>query len=276
MAALLIVGGLQVSFTPHVVLAGGGGGGGGASGGDNSCGNDAAASAADADCGCGDSGSSGGAAGGAGGGADGGGAGGGDGGVSCVMTSCSATNICGVTSVGTQGCGTSCSAVAPANPSGSCSVAVPACGADVYATGFNGCNGGCNITSYPFCGTVDGTSASSTSSGAAASGIVWLTLDSSFFGGATGGSATDVALTIVAHPPLVRSGMRTMVRWLSTEMSSCTVHGDNGDEWSGVYGEHRTSELTQATTYTLTCEAYDGSTHTDSVTVRILPNWQEI
>ncbi len=42
------------------------------------------------------------------------------------------------------------------------------------------------------------------------------------------------------------------------------------------FGEERTSNLTSETTYNLSCTGYDGSIVEDSVTVKILPVWQEI
>ena len=184
---------------------------------------------------------------------------------SCGTIQCiSAANICGSVSTGTQStCGGGCSASVPANPSGSCSVAT-ACGVD--ATGYNGCNGQCNIVSYPFCTTTqnpDGDGA-----------IEWITVGG---GDGSGIGVTDVTCEIFASPTLVSEGASTVVRWISTETVSASISSSAGgtDSWSGTIGEQLTPPITQQTTFTLTCEGYDESTVTDSITVNVVPEWQE-
>lgn len=85
----------------------------------------------------------------------------------------------------------------------------------------------------------------------------------------------DVAADISVMPTFTRSGGVTFVRWLSTEAHSCTLTGTNGDTWSALWGEEETSPITQETDYTLSCQGFDGSTVTDTATVRITPEWEE-
>ena len=51
--------------------------------------------------------------------------------------------------------------------------------------------------------------------------------------------------------------------------------GTNGDEWEGTSGERTSGEINEATTYTLTCTAFNGDTVTDEATVNIVPVFQE-
>lgn len=80
---------------------------------------------------------------------------------------------------------------------------------------------------------------------------------------------------IVAVPTLVRSGQTSSIRWSSQEMTSCTVSGTNGDSWQGLSGEKISKTLTQVTTYTLTCTAFNGKSFSTSTAVTIVPTWQE-
>lgn len=184
---------------------------------------------------------------------------------SCTNTQCiSAANVCGQVSTGTQSsCGGGCSANVPANPSGTCSVATE-CG--VNATGYNGCNGQCNITRYPFCTTTENPDGDGV--------IEWIDIDSNGPNGEFG--PTDIACEIFAAPSLVNPGGQTVIRWLSTETDTATVTANtNGDSWEGRFGEEISSFILQQTTYTLSCVGYDGSIVTDSVTVEIVPMWEE-
>lgn len=182
----------------------------------------------------------------------------------CTTTQCiSGANICGDVNVGTQSsCGGGCSAAVPANPSGTCSVPT-VCG--VNATGFNGCNGQCNITQYPFCKSVENPDGDGE--------IEWITLDP-VDGGTLG--ATDIVAEIFAVPSLVNPAGTTVVRWLSVETDTCEVtSSSNGDVWSGIFGEELSSPILEQTTYTLTCTGFDGSTVTDTAVVEIVPAWEE-
>lgn len=244
----------------EIAFAGGGGGGGGGGAGADACGPTGPSGAPGMGGGCGCDGA---ASGGHGG--DGDGDGGGGGGPVCTTSQCiSAANVCGDVSIGTQNsCTGICSASVPANPSGSCSVAT-ACG--VNATGFNGCSGQCNITQYPFCLTTQNPDGDGE--------IEWITLDDGS-GDGSGLGVTDVFAQIFAKPTLVAPGASTVIRWLSVETESCDVIGENGDLFDGVRGEQLSGPILQETVYTLTCEGYDGSTVTDSVRVRIVPDWEE-
>jgi len=248
------------SVGTEIVFAGGGGGGGGG-GGAEACGPSASGDTSGMSGGCGCDGNAG------VGGGDGDGDGDGDGGTPhCTTFSCiSAANICGDISTGTQNsCTGICSAGVPANPSGSCSVATE-CG--VNATGFNGCSGGCNITRYPFCTTVQNPDGDGE--------IEWITIGGDGNGDGSGYGATDILAEIFANPILVAQGTPTVIRWLSIETDSCEVSAPNGDSWTGTTGEELTSDIEEEITYTLTCEGYEGTTFVDSVKVRVVPEWQE-
>lgn len=200
----------------------------------------------------------------------------------CTPIACvSAANMCGVVSTGTQGCGSGCSASVPANPSGACSIGT-VCGVNV--TGTNGC-AGCIVTRYPFCksatnltpGGGGGENGGSGGDGTTDT-ITWITVDDRGLGGDGSGSAigaADITADVFVSPNLVPHGTPTVVRWLSTEATACTVEGSNGDSWSGVFGEEISSLIVQETIYTITCTAFDNSTITDTAQVRIVPIWQE-
>ncbi len=83
---------------------------------------------------------------------------------------------------------------------------------------------------------------------------------------------------ITATPTLVHSGDTSEIKWTTQYTASCTVAENNpeiNDAWTGTSGTKTSSGLTQQTKYTLTCTGIDGSTFTDSVTVNIIPIWQE-
>jgi len=175
-------------------------------------------------------------------------------------TPCTTSNICGELAHGTTQCNGSCDASSE-DPSGSCSLYVAAC--DAYATGYNGCNGQCNITQYPVCTT--------TQNPGGGGEIEWITLPPG-----TGEGPADIAAEITAVPALVSVGGSSVVYWNSTETDSCAVaSSSNEDNWTGRFGTELTSAIIEETTYTLTCEGFDGSSITDTATVRIVPIWQE-
>ncbi len=75
------------------------------------------------------------------------------------------------------------------------------------------------------------------------------------------------------------AGNTIKVHWSAQNVVSCAVQGTNGDAWSGIsspLGGETSPPITQATTYTLSCLALDGSTLTKSPTVRIIPTFQEL
>ena len=84
--------------------------------------------------------------------------------------------------------------------------------------------------------------------------------------------------TIRVSPALVRSGATTQVTWSSSHVSSCRVFENNShinDAWTGAADTKTSSPITQQTTYTLSCTGTDGSTLTQSATVRIVGIWKE-
>lgn len=257
-AGLLIAANYTTLGTGFAVAADGDGDGDGGGNSNDPCGppGPGNSDSMSGDCGC--DGSTGGGYGGDG---DGDGDHGGGGG--CTTFSCiSAANICGNINTGTQNsCTGICSASVPANPSGSCSIATP-CG--VNATGFNGCGGNCNITQYPFCITTQNPDGDG--------GVEWITLGD---GDGSGYGATDIVAEIFAKPTLVVQGTPIVVRWLSIETDSCEVTAPNGDSWTGVTGEELSGDIEEKTTYTLECVGFDGTVVVDSVTVSIVPEWEE-
>ncbi len=96
-------------------------------------------------------------------------------------------------------------------------------------------------------------------------------------------SEVDIRVT----PPLARFGGTTLVAWEASNVTSCTVSENNPlitDSWSGgeagcgngaCNASHQSSEITQATRYTLSCIGVDGNTYTDAATVNIIPVWTE-
>jgi len=84
-----------------------------------------------------------------------------------------------------------------------------------------------------------------------------------------------IAADIFARPALVRAGGTTVVKWTGREVTACTVTGTNGDEWEGTSGERTSGVIDEATTYTLTCTAFNGTTVTDEATVNIIPVFEE-
>jgi hypothetical protein len=80
---------------------------------------------------------------------------------------------------------------------------------------------------------------------------------------------------IRAAPALVRTGETTNITWGSSNSSSCSVSGTNGDSWSGKNGSETTSEITTQTTYTLICTGLDSSEVTDTAIVNVIPIFEE-
>lgn len=83
-------------------------------------------------------------------------------------------------------------------------------------------------------------------------------------------------VTFSVLPTLVAKSGTANVTWSSTNTSSCTVSGSNGDSWSGTSGTQTSGAVTGQTIYTLTCTGLDGSAPSKSVTVNIIPNMKEI
>jgi hypothetical protein len=132
-----------------------------------------------------------------------------------------------------------------------------------------GCNGQCNVTRYPTCKNPNGDDVTGGDDGWTE---VTINPDDRFNGQNYG----NVGVKISVAPNLVRTGQRTVVRWNSVEMNSCTVTGTNGDSWTGLQGEEVTRPITLRVTYTISCTAFDGRTLTDTAVVGIAPITCEI
>lgn len=95
--------------------------------------------------------------------------------------------------------------------------------------------------------------------------------------------ASMIAANIYVKPMMVISGATTVVKWQGREVTSCSVAGSNGDGiatdgnvgWTGTAGEQTSGPITEATTYVLTCTAFNGETVTDRATVIIAPRFEE-
>jgi hypothetical protein len=76
----------------------------------------------------------------------------------------------------------------------------------------------------------------------------------------------------------VPTGATTQVHWDVANVDSCTVTGSNGDSWagdsSGASGQ-TSSPILQQTLYTLSCDASDGSSILETVTVLLIPIFNE-
>jgi hypothetical protein len=81
--------------------------------------------------------------------------------------------------------------------------------------------------------------------------------------------------SISAKPSIVKEGNTTQVTWSSTNTSSCTVTGNDGDSWSGTTGTQTSKPLLAQTTFTLLCTGIDGSTISAKAVVDVIPKWQE-
>ena len=180
--------------------------------------------------------------------------------------SCTSINLCGIQATGTVQCDGRCSALAPLpNAFGQGCTIRNRCGS---ANGVVGCNGQCNVSRYPTCLNPD----DSVTGGDDGWTEVTINDDGRFPGQNYG----NIGVQISVSPNLVRSGQRTVVRWNSAEMSSCTVTGTNGDSWTGLAGEEITRPITLRVTYTLSCTAFDGRTMTDTAVVGLAPVMCEI
>ena len=91
------------------------------------------------------------------------------------------------------------------------------------------------------------------------------------------GTRATPTLTLRAMPSLVSSGNLSHLFWEAKDVSNCSITGTNGDTFPGVplQGDAPTSAITSVTTYTLTCRTGGNSTLSTSVTVNVVPSWQE-
>lgn len=180
--------------------------------------------------------------------------------------SCTSINLCGIQATGTVLCDGRCSANAPLPPAfGQGCTIRNRCGS---ANGTVGCNGQCNVSRYPTCLNPD----DSVTGGDDGWTEVTINDDDRF----TGQSYGNIGVQISVSPSLVRSGQRTVVRWNSAEMNSCTVTGTNGDRWTGLQGEEITRPITLRVTYTISCTSFDGRVLTDTAVVGLAPVMCEI
>ncbi|PCI89997.1 hypothetical protein COB18_02665 [Candidatus Kaiserbacteria bacterium] len=90
------------------------------------------------------------------------------------------------------------------------------------------------------------------------------------------------SISIGAQPSLVVTGQTSQIIWSITGLDtvqSCTISATNGDSasWETISAtsDFTTSPITQMTTYTLSCIFDDIGTITDSMTVHLVPQWQE-
>jgi len=87
--------------------------------------------------------------------------------------------------------------------------------------------------------------------------------------------APDSTLSISANPVLVPANGSSVITWTSNEMDSCSVSGTNGDSWNGLTGSQTTSVLSDEETYTLSCINVVDQSFEASVTIRLVPKWNE-
>jgi hypothetical protein len=77
------------------------------------------------------------------------------------------------------------------------------------------------------------------------------------------------------NPSILPEGSTTTVHWNISNVASCTVVGSNGDSWSATSGTKTSASILQRTTYTLQCTGLDGTSIHESVTVEVVPVFQE-
>jgi hypothetical protein len=82
-----------------------------------------------------------------------------------------------------------------------------------------------------------------------------------------------------ARPMLVAAGVTTSLFWDLSNVESCTVVGTNGDSWigaaSGASGASSSGILAR-TDFTLACTGVDGTAINETVTVNLVPIFQEL
>ncbi len=94
----------------------------------------------------------------------------------------------------------------------------------------------------------------------------------------------QIVLNFTARPLLVRKGFTTTLSWGVENVTSCTVTGTNGQNFSTVCSGTTCSSgasgpsslpINERTTFTLACTGVDGSSAEKSVVVNIVPVFQE-
>jgi hypothetical protein len=92
-------------------------------------------------------------------------------------------------------------------------------------------------------------------------------------------AGADTTGHLQAAPILVPPGDTTTLYWSVSNVESCSVTGSNGDSWtggsSGASGK-TSAAITEQTVYSLACTGLDGSSVSESVTVNVLPIFQEL
>jgi tetratricopeptide (TPR) repeat protein len=182
---------------------------------------------------------------------------------------CTGTNSCGITDRGTIGCDGQCKVTTglPANYGVTCTIR-NSCGS---ASGTIRCDGSCSATRPP-----------------CADGDDVLIIGGEDTNGDgviderdTGGTGTTIFARISAVPLLIHRNQTSTIKWETQNTTSCTVTGNTGtavDTWNFVSGNGSriSSAIVRETPYTLTCTGKNGQQLTSSVTIRIVPDWQEI
>ncbi len=96
------------------------------------------------------------------------------------------------------------------------------------------------------------------------------------------GGSSD--LTLSAFPPIVSRGSTTNINWNLRNVLTCSITGtsSNGstvDTWGwdivGSQTQQETNDIETETTYVLSCTDLDGVDSSKSVTVKVVPTWQE-
>jgi hypothetical protein len=105
--------------------------------------------------------------------------------------------------------------------------------------------------------------------------------------GCGGGSCSAIpesTVNINAGSSLVRSGGTVVITWSAEDVKSCTVSENNpgiNDSWSCtgsqcVFQSQTSSPISAPTIYTLSCTGVDDNTYIDTVTVGVVPIFEEL
>jgi len=90
----------------------------------------------------------------------------------------------------------------------------------------------------------------------------------------------SASITLEADPALAPENASASLVWsaANVEENSCTLSGTNGDSWnlSGASGTKTTSPLVEETIFTLSCTDLNEDPVATSVTVKLLPSFEEI
>ena len=90
----------------------------------------------------------------------------------------------------------------------------------------------------------------------------------------------EAVLSLTATPQLTQSNTPVLLNWTATDVEddSCSLSGTNGDSWSlsGDSGNRTSSALDEETLFSLQCTDLNGDPVATSVTVRLVPTFQEI